>query len=98
MDVTRRGIPTRSTARRPQAGFTIVELLVVIAIIALLAGIILASLSRARKSAKSLDCVSRLRQIGLAFTYYAADNHRRLPDPIASDMSWEQSLLRYLGN
>ncbi len=60
--------------RTTPKGFTLIELLVVIAIIALLIGILLPALGAARESAKKLKCLTNVRSMGQAFTYYADDN------------------------
>jgi prepilin-type N-terminal cleavage/methylation domain-containing protein/prepilin-type processing-associated H-X9-DG protein len=61
-------------------GFTLVELLVVLAIIAILAGLLLPALARAKSSSKRASCLSNLRQIGIGFEMYVSDHEGRFPD------------------
>lgn len=53
-------------------------------------------LSKARRAARSAQCLSNLRQIAVGFHVYAGDNEGRLPDPDAADESWETVMRRYL--
>jgi len=62
-----------ATSHEPR-GFTLVELLVTISIIALLISLLLPAITQARDAAKTVACLTQLRQIGIADFSYAADN------------------------
>src|SRR5438093_13460294 len=80
-------------------GFTLVELLVVIAVIGILAALIFPAFARVKDTARTTQCASNLRQMGLAMTMYFADNRDHYP----SITYWTQynqyySLVPYLHN
>ena len=69
---------------KPKKAFTLIELLAVIAIVALLAGLLLPTLSRAKAKANVARCQSNLRQIDLALGMYAADHACHPPGFVGS--------------
>jgi prepilin-type N-terminal cleavage/methylation domain-containing protein/prepilin-type processing-associated H-X9-DG protein len=94
----------QSAIRNPQSSaFTLIELLVVVAIIAVLISILVPSLGEARSHAKMVICSSKMRQLGIAHTFYQQDWEGRLAHSITVDaatnkyQNWYQKVGDYVG-
>jgi prepilin-type N-terminal cleavage/methylation domain-containing protein/prepilin-type processing-associated H-X9-DG protein len=90
---------------RRRSAFTLIELLTVIAIIGILAAIIIPTVGKVRQSAKSAQCLSNLRQMGMGFNLFAAENKGRLPrvglnprptKPDVLDALWYSAISPYI--
>ena len=86
--------PGGATRKSCSAAFTLIELLVVIAIIAILAGLLLPAISRAKEKGKAIKCLSNARQLGLAAVMYV-DDYKGLFPVRADNNRWPTQLYPY---
>src|SRR5690242_3645959 len=77
--------------------FTLVELLVVIGILALLVGMLLPSLAKARQAAQRVECLSNLREVSTSFRMYAMANHDHVPLGYRAGMAKQFNSMIYSG-
>jgi prepilin-type N-terminal cleavage/methylation domain-containing protein/prepilin-type processing-associated H-X9-DG protein len=85
----------RRLENKAPVAFTLIELLVVIAIIAILAGMILPALSKAKAKSRQTQCINNLKQVGIAIMTYADENKDKVQYANLLDTKWGWASLIY---
>lgn len=86
----------RHYCRSRCSAFSLLEVLVVVGIIAVLVGILIPVVGRARAASRNTTCLANLRSLGLGFRLFAERNQGRLPDPSQTQTSWETALTPFV--
>lgn len=91
-------IASSSVTNNTQRGFTLIELLVVIAIIALLMAILMPALQRGRKQARTVACLSNLKQWSLIFNMYTDEHNGHFHKGLERGHHWTVVMKPYYGD